>query len=266
MPKDKPHLTKSTIDKLAPGEKHYILFDERLPGFGVRVAPSGRKTFIVEYRPHGGGRAVAKRRLTLGPYGPLTPDLARKRAVDALAEVRLGHDPQEEKNARRAALTVSDLINAFMAEHVVTKCKAKTAEAHKIALERLRSTHGNLKAEALTRAQVAALHVKMSGSPFAANRFLAVVSKCFAWGMSRGLIPEGHSPAAKVERYKEAARERFLTNEELARLGDTLRMAETTGLPWQVDATKLNAKHLPKPENRKPVPMDLYAVAAAADK
>jgi Arm DNA-binding domain len=48
-------LTKRTIDALAPREKLYIVFDRKLPGFGLRIAPTGRKTFVVEYRPHGGG-------------------------------------------------------------------------------------------------------------------------------------------------------------------------------------------------------------------
>ena len=59
-----------------------------------------------------------------------------------------------------------------------------------------------MKADALTRAQVAALHSKFKDSPFAANRFLAVVSKCFSWGSNRGLLPEGHiNPARGIERY-----------------------------------------------------------------
>ena len=90
-------LTKRTLDALEPREKAYIAFDSEISGFGVRVMPSGVKTFVVEYRAGVGGRGVAKRRLTLGRYGAMTVDQARTAALDALAHVRLGHDPQPKK-------------------------------------------------------------------------------------------------------------------------------------------------------------------------
>jgi len=73
-------LTKRSIDALEPTTKAFIAFDSELPGFGVRVMPSGLKTFVFEYRPNGGGRAVSKRRLKLGRFGPLTVDGAREKA------------------------------------------------------------------------------------------------------------------------------------------------------------------------------------------
>jgi integrase len=149
-----------------------------------------------------------------------------------------------------------------VAEHVAKKCKPRTAEAHKIALLRLRAAYGGMKAEALTRAQIATLHSKFKDSPFAANRFLAVVSKCFAWGLNRGLLPDGHTnPARGVERYKEHARERFLTSEELSRLGDALREGETIGLPYTIDENSPKAKHAPKADKRR-TKLDPFAAAA----
>jgi hypothetical protein len=67
-------LTKRTADALKPSAKPYISFDSGIPGFGVRVMPSGVKTFILEYRPHGGGRGVSKKRLTIGRHGVLTAE------------------------------------------------------------------------------------------------------------------------------------------------------------------------------------------------
>src|SRR5262249_32196454 len=65
-----------------------------------------------------------------------------------------------------------------------------------------------------------------------ANRFLAVASKLFSWAVQRGLLPEERvNPASRIERFREHKRERFLTNEELTRLGDVLREGETIGLP-----------------------------------
>ncbi|HXZ16792.1 MAG TPA: Arm DNA-binding domain-containing protein, partial [Roseiarcus sp.] len=58
-------LTKRAVDALAPDAKSFIAYDQDLAGFGVRVMPTGVKSWVVEYRPHGGGRGVAKRRVTI---------------------------------------------------------------------------------------------------------------------------------------------------------------------------------------------------------
>ena len=203
-----------------------------------------------------------KRRLTLGKHGTITAEQARRAAQAALARIRLGEDPQAEKSGERASLTIAGLIDAFLTGHVHTKCKPGTAYGYKIALARLRAAHGNLKAKMLTRANVAALHQNMAAAPVAANRFLAAVSKMLSWAMQRGLLPEDHvNPACRIERYPEQGRERFLTSDELARLGDALREGETIGLPYVVDETKPGAKHAPKSDKRR-VKLDPFAVAA----
>jgi integrase len=255
-------ITKRTVDSIQPRDKSFIIFDASVKGFGCRVMPTGAKSFVLEYRPGAGGRSVAKRRLTLGRYGAMTVDQARTAALNALAHIRLGSDPQAEKGGERSSPTVVDLIGLFVAEHVDAKLKAGTAQGYKIALEKLRAAHGGIKASQLTRAQVAALHARMRGNPYGANRFLAITSKLYSWASDRGLLPGGHAnPAAKIGRYKEESRERFLTSEELERLGDVLREAETVGLPWTVDESKPKAKHAAKAENRCTL-IDPFAIAA----
>jgi integrase len=251
-------LSKRTVDALQPRAKPYVEFDTDVKGFGCRVMPSGVKSYVLEYRPGGGGRAVAKKRLTLGKHGAMTAEQARKAALDALARVRLGEDPQQEKATRRAAPTVAELIRAFLEGHG-SKLKPKTRVHYEGLLAKLDAAYGNSKASALKRAHIAALHHGMASTPYFANRLLAVASKCVAWGLSRGLLPEGHiNPATRIGRYREARRERFLTSEELSRLGDTLRLAETEGLPWQGEYT---SKHTPKEANRRTV-LDPHAIAA----
>jgi integrase len=254
-------ITKRTVDALSPRERPFIAFDSDLIGFGIRVMPSSVMSFIVEYRPHGGGRKVAKRRITLGKVGTLTPDQARRAAADMLAQVRLGADPAATKTERRNAVTVANLIDTFVAEHINAKLKVRTGETYRTGLARLREVHGSIKAEALTRGQLASLHAKMRETPYAANRALSAWAKMFSWAEGRGLVPEGHNPARRIERYREEGRERFLLSDELARLGDTLRFAETEGLPWDADETGPKAKHLAKPDNRR-VKLDPFAIAA----
>jgi Arm DNA-binding domain len=90
-------LTKRTVDALEPREKPYVTFDSDLTGFGVRTMPTGTKSFCVEYRPGAGGRGVYVKRVSLGRYGPVTVDLARRLAADTLAKVKLGSDPAQER-------------------------------------------------------------------------------------------------------------------------------------------------------------------------
>src|SRR5690242_11886423 len=99
MPKrSATRLMKRMVDAI-PADRDRILFDADLPGFGVRVLPSGAKTFIVQYR-NAEGRT---RRLALGAYGPLTVDEARKRALAQLREVEIGGDPSHARRDERTA-------------------------------------------------------------------------------------------------------------------------------------------------------------------
>jgi len=95
------------------------------------VFPSGKKSWIIEYRPGGGGRTMSKRRLTLGPVGTLTPNEARRAAKDALARVRLGTDPAMAKMTARKSSTFSELAQRFLTEHVETKRKTGTGQHYR---------------------------------------------------------------------------------------------------------------------------------------
>ena len=101
-----PRLTKRFVDDLsAPAARELVVWDDDLPGFGVRVKEGGGKSFLVQYR-NANGRS---RRLTLGRYGVLTPDEARRLARKTLADVAHGLDPAEARQADRRALTIAEL-------------------------------------------------------------------------------------------------------------------------------------------------------------
>lgn len=119
---------------------------------------------------------------------------------------------------------------------------------------------GNRKAAELAPSDVARLHSKMSDTPYQANRMLAVLSNVYGFAGRMGLVARGTNPAIDLDRYREQSRERFLTNDELARLGEAIREAETIGIAWQVDHTKPTDKHTPKARPRTII--DPYAAAA----
>lgn len=259
---NKTRLTKRTVDQAEPRPARYTLFDDDLRGFGLRVYPSGEKSWIVEYRPNGGGRSVAKRRLTLGSTGTLTPDKARKAAQDALARARLGADPAREKDEARKSITFAVLAERFLADHVDAKRKPGTRRNYRHLLDAVAvPALGTLKAADVTRRDLSNLHLQMQSRPFLANRLLAVVGAMYAFGGKRALVTEGCNPARGIEKYPEHRRERFLSTLEIERIGAALREAETAGIPWQVDETQPRSKHLPKPDNRRTI-LGPHATAA----
>ena len=236
------NLTKRSVDALKPRGKLYIVFDGGVKGFGVRIMPSGVKTFVLEYRPSGGGRGVNKKRLAIGRYGSMTCDQAREAALDALARIRQGNDPSEEKSRQRASVTVGQIIDAFLRDLVSVKLKSSTRVHYEEKLTKVRSSYGALKAVSLTRTQVSALHQSMASTPYSANRMLSAISSCWAWCERCGLLPESHpNPATKIVHFREQGRERFLSGEELGRLGDALREHEPRFGPHAIAAIRLLA-------------------------
>ena len=243
-------ISKRVVDGLKIKDREYAIWDEQMPGFGVRVRPTGSKSFIVVYRA-GSGRGAPMRRLTVGRVGQITPEAARTRAQTLLGDVAHGKDPAADKRTERATPTVAELIDLFLAEHVEPKRKPKTAELYRDVLLRIvKPELGSTKADKVTRAAIAKLHRKLKATPFQANRVVAIIASMYEFAIKAGMLPEATNPAQKIEKFKEHRRERFLTTEELDRLGSAIREAETTGIPWLVDDMAPKAKHLAKVPNQ----------------
>lgn len=193
-------LTKRGVDALAPAADEFTVWCGELPGFGVRVRPSGARSYIVKYRP-GGGRAAPTRKITLGAVGSLTVDEARKLAREHLAKVRLGADPALERRERRHAVTLNVLADAWLAEHVEAKRKPATAAQYRHMLDRyIRPALGTRGAAGVTRADVAKLHGSLREKRHTANRCLAVIGSMYTWAGKRGLADETANPARQGSR------------------------------------------------------------------
>ncbi|MEO9336779.1 tyrosine-type recombinase/integrase [Mesorhizobium sp. SB112] len=212
-------ITKRSVDAAAPTDKEFFLWDEELKGFGLRVYPSGRKMYLAQFRA--GGRL---RRVNIGLHGAVTPDLARTEAMKHLSQVRLGADPAGERDRRKASPTMKEFGQRFLDEHVASHCKASTHAEYKRSVELfINPKLGSHRIIDITRADVVEMHQSMKETPYQANRTLGVLSVMFTVAHTWGVRTDGVNPCWKVKRYKEVKRERYLTPDELARLGKVLR-------------------------------------------
>ena len=218
-------LTKSTVDAARPEARERFIWDSELEGFGLRIFPSGRKSFIIQYR-NADGRT---RRLTLGPHGKITAAQARQMARKKLGEAVQGGDPAQERKESREAPTMAELAERFLVEHIEPKRKERTAKEYRRLLEKhVLPTLGRRKAEGLKLADIEELHHGMRKTPYLANRVVAVVSSMLSMAEKWGLRARGSNPCAHLDLFRERRRERFLSADELSRLGEVLTAAETS--------------------------------------
>ena len=246
-------ITKRLIDSLKPRPDEYFVWDGSLSGFGLRVQSTGAMSYVVKYRA-GSGRSAPTRRLTLAKAGTITPDEARTLAKKTLGAVAHGADPAAQRAADKRASTLAEVIEQFLTEHVEAKRSASSAKSYRDLLERLAIPElGKRKAEKITTAEIQRLHSKHSGSPYQANRLLRVLSSLFSFAAKAHVVPVGFNPCRGIEHFPEEGRERYLTTQELALVGEAIREAEAVGLHYEVDDTKLTAKHAPKEGNRRTI-------------
>jgi integrase len=243
-------LTKRTVDALKATGTEYVAWDADISGFGVRVRPSGAKTYVLQYRA-GAGRKAPTRKLTLGAVGKLTAEDARALARKAAGSIAHGEDPAGQRAEDRKGLTITELAQAFLADHVEPKRRAGTARHYRDILERIVvPALGTTKADRVKRSDLAKVHLKWKRTPYQANRIVSVVGSMYGFAGKRGLVSEGLNPARGIEKFAEDGRERFLLSDELERLGAAIRKAETHGVAWAVDEAKPTSKHVPKRKRR----------------
>ena len=221
-----PKLTKRIIDAAEVQATEHFIWDDDLPGFGLRVLASGRKGYIVQYRA---GRR--SRRMSLGSSTVLTCEQARTRAITIIAAARNGDDPAAKRDANRQAVTVKELADRFDREHVALRVKESTAKGYRRMLERvIVPALGSHRVTEVTRADVAKIHHDLRHIPYDANRCIEIISKMFSLAEMWGLRPDGSNPRKHIKKYAEEKRERFLSPAELKRVGEVLREMESEGV------------------------------------
>src|SRR3984893_16012661 len=230
-------LTKLLVERTTPNpERDVFLWVTKVPGFGVRVYPTGKRMYVFQYRT----KARQQRRVAIGLHGPLTIDKAREIAGDLYEAVRKGRDPPNEQQpaAHRVPDRIESVVDEFMLRYLAGKKRAPRyiAETRRNFDKHVLPQWGGRDLRAITRRDVIELldGIVDEGKPVAANRTLAAVRKLFNWALQRGIIEA--TPVALVEMPgAERKRERTLGLDEIRVVcGSSNRLGYPFGLFFRV--------------------------------
>lgn len=251
-------LTKTTVDGTTPMPREFVLWDSELTGFGLRVRPTGAKSFIAVYRA-GHGRGGLQRKLTIGQAGPeLTAEAARKLAKRFLGAAARGDDPALDRTQKRQELSVNQLCDLYMAEGCNTK-KASTIKTDHSRIERhikpllgqrrvgevlrgdvdkfLRDiASGKTRCDVKTKDRGRAI---VRGGKGAATRTVGLLGSIFSFAVARGFLSS--SPVIGVKRYPDRNSQRFLSPSQLVNLGVALSKVAADSNPNGVIIIKILA-------------------------
>jgi integrase len=214
-------------------------------GFGVRVKPSGVASWLVQYR-NAEGRT---RRLVIGKIGAVPPHTARRLARDHLSAVANGKDPSAARHALREAMAVGELCDLYLKEAKATgRIKTSTLAMDRSRIERhVKPLLGNRSVRSLSPRDLARFQADVAngrtakrrpekgrtgrtiGGRGVAGRTLGMLGTILEFALRQQLIER--NPARQVERIPDGRRQRFLSHEELKRLGQALHAANTDGSP-----------------------------------
>lgn len=247
-----PKLTKRLVESAEVRAAEYLIWDGDIPGFGLRVYPSGRRKFLVQYRA--GGRT---RRVALGWFGHLTADEGRRLAAATLGRVATGGDPAAERDAGRAAMSVAELCNRYWVDAsaglVLTKGgrpkSASTLRSDRGRIYRhIVPVLGRLKLRDLAAADVSDLLTAVQtgrtradvktgahgraivrGGAGTASKAASLLSAILTYGKAKGFVAA--NVARDVRRPADNQKSRRLTPDEYRRLGGALDRALLEGAP-----------------------------------
>lgn len=245
-------LTKRILEAVKPDPSSDVyLWDDELAGYGLRIKPTGIRSFFVQYRNSKG----ASRRMTLGKFGVLTPDEARKMAKAKLAEVAKGGDPADERSRERKAMTVRQLCRDYLEATDKGLVLGKRKRPKKIST--LYTDRGRIDRHILpllggrrvcdlatpdivrfmreVAAGKTANDVKtgfrgraiVKGGVGTASRTVGLLGGILSFAVSEGLIPS--NPVRGVKRPADNRRDVRLNADQYRALGDALTAAELAG-------------------------------------
>jgi integrase len=217
-------ITAKVVDDMASGD---VVFDTDVRGFLARHRGGGVH-YAVKTRIRREQRILTIGRHGRGAWGP---ESARREAQRLLGLIRDGRDPAAQRAADKAAPTLSSFAARYMMEYAANHHRPRTlSEDARLLRLYVLPTVGKLRLRDIGKAEAARMHTGLSATPVSANRALGMLSAILGWAERVGERGDGTNPCRHVDRYPEKARERLLSADELARLGETLAIAETAGI------------------------------------
>jgi hypothetical protein len=221
MRSQKVRLSKATVAEAQPAEREYVMWDDRIDGFGLRVRPTGNKSFVFVYRTPG-GRAGKVRRVT---FKAIDLDTAYKKATALAGNFYVGRDPAADKAAERdevikarKVMTVANVLDRFISDHAKTNLKAKTwTEYERLATKLIKPAIGTMKIDTLEPKYVAAMYNQLNATPTQATLAVRVLSSAMSWAEENGLRKHGQNPA-RIRLKGTRRRQRLFSDREVSRL------------------------------------------------
>lgn len=211
-------LTQHFIDALQPNGSDQKIWDTQVPGFHVRIHPSGRRTYAFYYRL----RTGEQRNITLGKATEgVKLEAMRRKARELLVAVQNGDDPSALRRSERKAQRMDELFNEYLERHARPRKRPRSiAEDERNWRVHIAPKFSSMMIDKVSKRDLDAFMANMSGKRGAANRCLALLSKMMSLAVEWDYRPD--NPCKKVERYAENQVEAFLTPQQATRLFEVL--------------------------------------------
>ena len=221
-------LTDAAIARLSPRGREYTVWDSRVAGLGVRVRPTGGRSWVLLLDT--GGRT---RRVSLGPVSTKTVAVARREALGRHT------DPQPEKVTAPAVPLFRDFVAGPWKEAHFDRYKPSGRETASGFLKRqLLPAFGSKPLDRITPARVRQWFDRYSRTaPGGANRAFDILRQIMNFAVACGHV--GTNPTRGIERNRRPALTRFLSREEIARLHEVLDAQARSGNRQQADIIRL---------------------------
>jgi integrase len=208
-----PRLTKTSIDAATATGADSFVWDSDVPGFGIRVRASGRKTFVIRYR-NGSG---SSRYYTIARTCDMAPAEARDAARALFVAIKAGVDPSEKRSRARGEISVSDLFDVWIETYAVARYKPSSLyQARSLFRRHIADRLGRRPAGSITRSDVLDLHVALRRGPSIANQVVSILGSMYRNAVERGILD--HNPAERIKWYAQRERARILDPAEIQRI------------------------------------------------
>lgn len=211
-------LTKRQVESIVPlKDQETFVWDSELKGFGLRIFPTGRRTYFVQYRNQFG----RTRRKKIGVHGVVTAEQAREKAKMILGDVARGDDPSHNHQQSKKQMSLQDLVRDYMELYAKVNKRPKSLknDSHMLTAIILPKL-GLLMLNEITCHELQKLHQTLKDTPYLANRVRALLSKMFNLAKDWGWMED--NPALSIEKYLEEKRDRWLNDKELEKLWSVL--------------------------------------------